>query len=161
MTEQEFTKRYDQVNTWVNSMRPHWRHLNGNVFNDTDFWAQCIHSVPAATWTAWCEIYGDLKAGAPQAFARHTYIYEDTVEVAKRIDKGQAITKPYDKTGRNKPVFRAAMAIKDIIADISDCPFETKQDTTPASKAKLTKEQAHAEWLKARAILDSLFDTGE
>jgi hypothetical protein len=161
MTEQEFTKRYDQVNTWVNTMRPHWRHLNGNVHNDTDFWDQCIHSVPASTWTAWCEIYGDLKAGAPQSFDRHTHIYEDTVEVAKRIDLGKAITKPYDKTGRNKIVFRATMAIKDIIADISDCPFETKAAQIITKKAKPSQAEIQAQFNKMQSMLNDLFDTGE
>jgi hypothetical protein len=161
MTEQEFIKRYDQVNAWVNTMRPHWRHLNGNVFNDKDFWQQCIHSVPPQTWQAWCEIYNDLRAGAPSAFARHTYIHEDTVEVAKRIDLDKAITKPYDKTGRNKPMFRAAMAIKDIIADISERPFETKEQQPAAKRTRPTQEQVLAEFAKLQVMVEDLFDTGE
>lgn len=161
MTEQEFTKNFTQVETWVNSMRPHWRYLNGDVFNDKDFWQQCIHSVPAGTWQAWCEIYGDLREGAPSVFARHTYIYEDSVVLNTRLDKGQAISKPYNKTGYNKPIFRAAMAIKDIIADITDRPFETKAPEIVTKKTRPTQEQVLAEFAKLQVMVEDLFDTGE
>lgn len=160
MTEQEFTKNWTCVEAWVNSMRPHWRYLNGDVFNDKDFWQQCIHSVPAGTWTAWCEIYGDLREGAPGAFARHTHIYEDSVVLNTRIDQGQAISKPYNKTGYNKPVFRAAMAIKDIVADITDRPFLTKQAEIATKRVKPTQEEVLAHFAKSHEMLKELFVTG-
>jgi hypothetical protein len=82
------------------------------------------------------------------------------VEVAKRIDLDKAITKPYDKTGRNKPMFRAAMAIKDIIAEISERPFETKAEQSATKRTRPTQEQVLAEFAKLQEMVEDLFDTG-
>jgi hypothetical protein len=159
MTEQEFVKNYDLVNTWVNTMRPHWRHLKGDVFNDKAFWSQCIHSVKPCVWSAWCELYGELKQSQQDVFRRHSYVYEDTVVIATRLDKGEPMTKPYNKTGYNKPIFRGAMAIKDIMADISDNPFTTAVVAPPKKKVKPTKEEVMTQWAKTDAMLRDLFDT--
>lgn len=162
MNEQEFIKNFDLVNNWVNTMRPHWQHLQGNVHDDKDFWRECIHSVRPEVWTAWCHIYGELNQSHPQYFRKHSYIYEDTVVVATRLDKGEPMTKPYNKTGYNKPIFRGSMAIKDIIAEITERPFATQAQAQPIKKkTKPTQAEAHAQWLKARAMMDELFDTGE
>lgn len=158
MTEQEFIKNYDLVNNWVNSMRPHWTHLKGDVHNDKDFWAQCIHSVKPEVWTAWCELYGELKQNQQDLFRRHSYIYEDTVEIATRLDKGQPMTKPYNKTGYNKPIFRGSMAIKDIIADISGNPFTTGVTAPPKKKVRPTKEEVMAQWAKTQSMIEDLFE---
>lgn len=160
MTEQEFIKNYALVEDWVNTMRPHWRHLKGDVYNDKDFWAQCIHSVKPEVWSAWCELYGELNQTHPQYFRKHTYIYEDTVIIATRLDKGQAISKPYNKTGYNKSVFRGSMAIKDIIAEISERPFVVKQQETVAKKTKPTQAEVMAEFAKMQTMIEDLFDTG-
>ena len=157
MNEQEFIKNFDLVQTWVNTMRPHWRHLNGNVHNDKDFWHMCIHSVKPQVWTAWCQIYGDLKQTDLTAFNRHTYIYEDTVVMATRLDKGEPMTKPYNKTGYNKQIFRAAMAIKDIMADLTEQPFEVA--APPVTKrTKPTKAEVMAQWAKTQAMIEELFE---
>ena len=159
MNEQEFVKQFDLVNNWVNSMRPHWRHLNGDVHNDKDFWQQCIHSVKGEVWSAWCDLYGDLKDSQPDAFRTHSYIYDDTVTIAQRLDKGQAMSKPYNKTGYNKPIFRAAMAIKDIMADITDRPFETTVVWTKERvKTKPTKAEVMAQFEKTQAMMRELFE---
>ena len=158
MNEQEFVKNFDLVAAWVNSMRPHWRHLMGDVHNDKEFWAQCIHSVKPKVWTAWCELYGDLKQTATSAFNRHSYIYEDTVVIATRLDKGEPMTKPYNKTGYNKPVFRAAMAIKDIIADLTEQPFVTQAPVEVKKRVKPTQAEVMAQWAKTQAMIQELFE---
>jgi hypothetical protein len=158
MNEQEFIKNFTQVENWVNTMRPHWAHLKGDVHNDKDFWAHCIHSIKADVWTAWCHLYGELNQSHPGYFRKHSYIYEDTVTIATRIDKGEAITKPYNKTGYNKPAFRAAMAIKDIIAEITERPFITVETPQPQKKAKPTPQEVQAQFDKAQAMLKELFE---
>lgn len=158
MNEQEFMKNYGLVEDWVNTMRPHWTHLNGDVHNDKDFWNMCIHSVKPEVWTAWCQLYGELNQSHPQYFRKHTHIYEDTVVVATRLDKGEAMSKPYNKTGYNKPVFRAAMAIKDIIAEISERPFTTKTVVAPAKKVKPTQAEVMAQFAKVEAMIQDLFE---
>jgi hypothetical protein len=159
MNEQEFIKDFEAVNAWVNTMRPHWAHLNGDVHNDKEFWHQCIHTVKPDTFIAWCKIYNTLSTSQAQYFRKHSHIYEDTITIAGRIDDGKALTKPYDKTGYNKPVFRAAMAIKDIIAEVTERPFATKVE--PPKPKKPTKQEVLEQWTKTKGMIDSLFDTGE
>ncbi len=158
MNEQEFIKNFTTVESWVNSMRPHWVHLNGEVHNDKDFWHQCMHTVKADVWTAWCHLYGELNQSYPDAFRKHSYIYEDTVAIATRVDKGEAITKPYNKTGYNKAPFRAAMAIKDIIAVITERPFITHEEPKPAKKAKPTKQELLDQIAKMNQMVEDLFE---
>ena len=159
MTEQEFIKQFGLVQDWVNSMRPHWTHLNGDVHNDKDFWNLCIHSVKPEVWTAWCELYGDLKESRPAAFARHSYIYEDSVVINTRLDKGEPMSKPYNKTGYNKPIFRAAMAIKDIIAEITERPFVTKvEPPKPAKRTKPTQAEVMAQFARMESMMKDLFE---
>lgn len=157
MNQQEFIKDFATLEQWINSMRPHWAYLNGDVFNDKDFWSQCIHSVKPETWIAWCNIYGELNQSHPEYFRKHSYIYEDTVTVATRIDKGQAISKPYNKTGYNKPAFRAAMAIKDIVAEITERPFATTVNEPVKKKSKPTVADILAHYEQGQAMLKELF----
>jgi hypothetical protein len=157
MTEQEFVKNFDLVEHWVNSMRPHWTHLSGDVHNDKDFWAQCIHSIKPDVWQAWCELYGQLNSSYPQVFRKHTYIYEDTVVMATRLDQGEPMSKPYNKTGYNKSIFRGSMAIKDIIAEITQRPFEIKPVETPKKK-RPTQAEVLAKFDDLKRTIDELFE---
>lgn len=154
----ELLTNFTKVEQWVNSMRPHWKHLDGDVFNDTTFWNMCIHSVKPETWTAWCNVYNELDQFNPEYFARYTYIYEDTVVIASRLSKGEAMTKPFNKTGYNKPVFRATMAIKDIIAEITERPFETKAIKVTQTKQKLTAEEKLAKCEHLYQQMKELFE---
>ena len=159
MNDQEFIKHFDTVNNWVNTMRPHWAHLNGDVHNDKEFWHQCIHTVKPEVWTAWCMIYNPLSESQAITFRKHSHIYEDTVLIAGRIDDKKPLTKPFDKTGYNKAVFRAAMAIKDIVADVTGRPFTTKVE--PPKKVKPTKQEVLIQWTKTKEMIDDLFNTEE
>lgn len=158
MNEQEFIKNFTSVENWINSMRPHWIRMAGDVHNDKKFWNECIHSVPPTVWTAWCEIYNDLVDSQPDSFKRHSHVYEDTVTIARRIDAGEAVSKPYNKTGYNKPAFRGAMAIKDIIADITGKPFATTETQPTPVKTKPSKAEVMEQWAKTQAMIESLFE---
>jgi len=157
--QEQFVKNFDLVETWVNSMRPHWVYLSGDVHNDKDFWAQCIHSVKPEVWTAWCHLYGELNQSHPEYFRKHSYIYEDTVVIATRLDKGEPMTKPYNKTGYNKSVFRGSMAIKDIIAEITERPFiTTKTEIVTKKKIKPTQAEVLAQLAKVEQMVKDLFE---
>jgi len=159
MNQDEFVKQFDLVNAWVNTMRPHWRHLNGDVHNDKDFWQQCIHGVKPDVWSAWVSIFHTLEESCPTAFAGHSYIGDDTEAIYVRTCGNKRMTIPYNKTGYNKPIFRAAMAIKDIMADITERPFETQPVWTKERvKTKPTKDQVMAEFERLQVMVKDLFD---
>ena len=157
MNEQEFVKQFDLVNNWVNTMRPHWRHLNGDVHNDKDFWVQCIHTVKPEVWSAWVSIFHTLEESCPTAFAGHSYIGDDTEAIYVRTCGTKRMTIPYNKTGYNKPVFRAAMAIKDIIAEITERPFETLP-VAIVTKKRPSKDEVMAEFERLQSMVNDLFE---
>jgi len=156
--QQNFMSDFAQVDAWVNSMRPHWVYLKGDVHNDKDFWNMCIHSVKPAVWTAWCQVYGELNQSHPEYFRKHSYIYEDTVAIATRLDKGEPMSKPYNKTGYKKTIFRAAMAIKDIIAEITERPFITHEQPVVEKRAKPTKAEVLEQLAKVQQMVEDLFE---
>jgi hypothetical protein len=157
MNEQDFERDFTLVDNWVNSMRPHWAHLNGDVHNDKDFWQQCIHTVRPEVWAAWTNLFHTLEESMPGAFVGHTYIADDTEEIHVRICGNKRMTIPYNKTGYNKPIFRATMAIKDIIAEITERPFIIKAPE-PVKPHKPTKQQVLAQLDIARIMIEELFD---
>lgn len=125
---------FQAVQAWTETMRPHWIRCAGDVFNDKDFWHECIHAVKPQTWLDWCELYGKLQDQWPSVLSKYTYVYEDTCELAKRMSQNKRTTIPYNKTGYNKPVFRLAMAIKDIIGDITHTPLGVRAKTKPSKQ---------------------------
>ena len=158
MNEQDFNRDFGLVDHWVNTMRPHWTHLDGNVHNDKDFWQQCIHSVRPEVWHAWTRIFHTLEESFPTAFATHTYIADDTETIHVRNCGNKRMTIPYNKTGYNKPIFRAAMAIKDIIAEITERPFTVKTPQIVTKKAKPTQAEVMAEFAKLQVMIQDLFE---
>jgi hypothetical protein len=136
------------VQDWINSMQPHWQRCAGNVHNDSRFWRDCIHSVKPQTWVAWIQISQDLFAQQPDLNHKFPYLGEDTFVIAERLVADQPITKPYNREGYNRPVFRAAMAIKDIYA-----PKPTRAKPTKPSKAEILEDID-----RIRARVESLFD---
>lgn len=158
MNKQDFNKDFGLVDDWVNTMRPHWRHLDGDVFNDKDFWQQCIHSVRPEVWCAWTSIFHTLEESFPTAFATHTYIGDDTEIIYNRTCGDKRMTIPYNKTGYNKPIFRAAMAIKDIIAEITERPFAVRTPAIVTKKTRPTQEQVMTEFAKLQVMINDLFE---
>jgi len=157
MTEQEFTQAWTHLESWVNSMRPHWRRLKGNVHDDKEFWRECLHQVPPQTWHSWCELYNTLEEAYPQHWRTHTHILEDTQAIAERLDQGKSITIFRNTTGYNKAPFRAAMAIKDIVAKITDEPFSTEPVNLRAH-SRPSKQELMAEFDRLRAKVEELYD---
>jgi len=156
MTEQEFAQAWTTLETWVNSMRPHWRRLKGNVHDDKEFWRECLHQVNADVWHSWCELYTLLEETYPQHWSRHTHVLEDTQEIARRLDLGKSITIFRNTTGHNKAPFRLAMAIKDIVAKITDQPFSI--EPIVAQRTRPTKQELLAEFDRLRVRVEALYD---
>jgi hypothetical protein len=109
-------------------------------------------------WHAWTRIFHTLEESFPTAFATHTYIADDTETIHVRNCGNKRMTIPYNKTGYNKPIFRAAMAIKDIIAEITERPFTVKTPQIVTKKAKPTQAEVMAEFAKLQVMIQDLFE---
>lgn len=154
MEEHVFKQHWSRLEAWVNSMRPHWARCSGDVNNDQEFWRECLHQVKGDVWLSWCELYNTLEDTYPKAWITHSHILEDTQEMARRLDRGKPMTIPFNKTGYNKAPFRAAMAIKDIMATITDRPF----DLHTKVKTKPTRAEVIAQIDALRERVQELFD---
>ena len=160
-----YQQQFDQVESWVNAIRPHWIRCAGNLHNDPKFWRECIHNTTPQMWQDIIDVFNYIDQATDLA-KRHTYITGDLLEIQNRINTNKKITIPYNREGYNKPVFRATMAFKDIIAQATDRPF-TKVvpgpvQTATASQAKIDKQAlAMKKWEQARDAIDALFVTEE
>lgn len=155
MTHEE---QFDTVENWVNSMRPHWVRCEGNVHNDPKFWRDCIHKTPNETWAAVIEVYYWIATSHTHYDKIHPHLRADLHEVKVRLDNDQRITIPYNREGYNKPVFRSVMAIKDIVADITERPFATTLALPVKKKTKPTKAEVMEQWAKTQTMIESLFE---
>jgi len=157
MTHEE---NFDIAENWVNSIRPHWMRCEGNVHNDPKFWRDCIHRTTDETWTAVMEVYWWLTQNGYSHYDKiHPHLCFDIDEIKKRLHNDQRITIPYNREGYNKPVFRAVMAIKDIIADITERPFATTlAPPPPKKKTRPTQAEVMEQWAKTQTMIESLFE---
>lgn len=150
---QQSSPHLNTVNSWVDSMRPHWTRCTGNVHNDQKFWRECIHDQSRDLWMAVIEFYHDVRD--EEIERRFPYLMEDLWTIAQRLDRNEPVTIPYNKQGHNKPVFRATMAIKDIIGKITGSSLD---DITRQRRPKPTRKEIMAEFDALKARVDELFE---
>jgi hypothetical protein len=148
----------DLVKDWVNTMRPHWIRCQGNIHNDPKFWNECIHSRDDI-WGSVIDFYCDVR-GATWIDRKHPHLAGDLATIDQRQETGQRITIPYNKTGHNKVVFRATMAIKDVLCELTGEPMQDHlvwvKETV--KKTKPTQAEVMAQWAKTQTMIESLFD---
>lgn len=158
-------QKLQQVIDWIESWRAHWLRCEGNIHGDKMFWQECLHGAPQTAWMAWAHCHDAIMHQDVRFNQKYPYLDQDIWIVIDRLAKGEPITRPWNRAGAhvvkayNRPVFRAAMAIKDIIADITGQPFAT---TTGSKPNKINMHQSldkiQAELDQMRAQVDELFD---
>lgn len=154
---QKFEPRtLEQIQGWINTMRPHWIRCQGNIHNDPKFWNECIHSRDDV-WGAVVDFYCTAREH-PDTDHRHPHLNSDLGTIAQRMDAGERITIPYNKTGYNKPVFRATMAIKDIYCRLTDQPMQDHLPEARVKRAKPTRDEVLAQYAKLGQMIDELFE---
>lgn len=148
-----------EIQAWVATMRPHWIRCQGNIHNDPKFWNECIHSRDDI-WVTAIDFYCDVRTD-PDVDRKHPHLNEDLGTIAQRIDAGQRITIPYNKTGHNKPVFRATMALKDILCRLTGEPMQDHLVAPKPKRARPTRDEVMAQYAKLGQMIDELFETKE
>jgi hypothetical protein len=134
-----------QIQSWVNTMRPHWIRCQGNIHNDPKFWNECIHSRDDI-WGAVIDFYCEVR-GNPDVDRKHPHLVEDLATIDQRQTRGERITIPYNKQGYNKPVFRATMAIKDVFCELTGEPMQDHL-AEPKPKRRKPKHEELGRMLK-------------
>ena len=148
------------IKDWVNTMRPHWIRCQGNIHNDPKFWKECIHSRDDI-WTEAINFYCEVR-GMTDVDRKHPHLANDLGIIDQRLELGQPITIPYNKTGHNKPVFRATMAIKDVYCSLTGQPMQDHLDAVaPVLKrkqARATQAEVLAHYEQLGVLLKDLFE---
>lgn len=155
-----------QIQAWVATMRPHWIRCQGNIHNDPKFWNECIHSRDDIWHDAldfYCEARHDIDVDR-----LHPHLNWDLGTIMERIEQGQRITIPYNKQGYNKPVFRATMALKDILCKLTGEPMqdhlsarEILVNQLVPKRKRPSRDEVMAQYAKLGQMIDDLFETKE
>jgi len=144
------------IQDWVNTMRPHWIRCQGNIHNDPKFWNECIHSrddIWGSVIDYYCEVRGNVWVDR-----KHPHLAGDLAVIDQRQERGERITIPYNKTGHNKAVFRATMAIKDVLCELTGEPMQDHLAQVKPKKVKPTQAEVMAQWAKTQSMIEDLFE---
>lgn len=114
----------------VDLVNAHWVRLDGDLFNDRDFWDQTLHSLSNQDWQDMVDGMKWIRLTAPDRF---NYAVNKVLEDVERILvlKGHQ-PRVLDSRRYKKTEFLALMWIKDVINDIRDY-------TPPRSQPKPTQ----------------------
>lgn len=160
-----------KTQAWVATIRPHWARCLGNIHNDSKFWNECIHKVSDDTWQAIVDSYKSTIALHNWISSAYPKLDEDMYELEWRLrdhtdpETGDIhrvhITKPYDKTGYNRPIFRAVMAFKDVVGELVGDPFKDYSKPKSIRRNKPTQAEVMAKYEELGRVLQELYTTGE
>ena len=148
---------FQPVSDWVDTMRPHWIRCQGNVHNDPKFWNECIHSQDKI-WISAIDFYCEVRGIDADIDRKHPHLNEDLSIIAQRIDQKKDITIPFNKTGYNKPVFRATMALKDVFSKLTGRPMQDHLAAPKPKKAKPSRDELMAQYAKLGKMIEDLFE---
>jgi len=156
--EKEITMTTTTINpaieSWIDTMRPHWLRCAGNIHNDMKFWNECIHDLTPDFWVMIIECYHDLRGETIDR--RYSYLNEDLFVIAQRLTKGEPVTIFMNKKGYNKPVFRAVMAMKDIVCNHIGKPMLDQE--VQKKRRRPTHEEILRDYEALGAKLKDLFE---
>lgn len=146
-----YTEKLNNITDWVRIVNHYWQELQGDLYNNKEFWRDSLHAMTNEDWWDWVDIMPALQAQHPDTFRKYSSIQEDTKEINKKLLLGKTIVKP-NVSGKNFEAFRALMNIKDIMNDIAGTPTI---DYKKKSKIKPTPPHIKE---PARTTFHDLFD---
>lgn len=136
MAKKTYDDKLKNINLWVEIVNYHWDRLQGELFNDEEFWDHTLHAMTNDDWWDWVDIEPALKIQFESTFRHYSKIYDDTDSIKRTLMLDKPVTKK-NRKGKNFQAFRALMNIKDIINDINGTPtkqwakIETSENTEP------------------------------
>lgn len=139
--KRSYQDKLHNINLWVEIINYHWDRLQGELYNDPEFWDHTLHAMATEDWWDWVDIEPALRAQYPDAFQKYSYCKQATEEINKKLMLGKDIAKK-GRVGKNFEAFRALMNIKDVVNHINGTPTRlfpkkpevTVEDAKPASK---------------------------
>lgn len=121
MAKKQYSEKLRNINLWVEIVNHHWERLNGELFNDVEFWDDTLHAMTADDWWDWVDIEPSLKIQYNDEYLRYPKLESSTEEVKKMLMLGKDVVKK-NRKGKNFQGFRALMNIKDFLNDINGTP---------------------------------------
>jgi hypothetical protein len=133
MARKTYEEKLRNINLWVEITNHHWHRLKGNIYNDTEFWDDTLHSMSNDDWWDWTDIAPALKIQHEDFWRRYSKLDISTEAVKRTLMLNKSVVKKSRK-GSNFEAFRLLMNIKDFINDINFTPTvdystRTKEET--------------------------------
>lgn len=119
--KRNYQEKFDNITAWVEITNYHWHRLQGEMFNDEEFWDHTLHAMTEQDWWDWCDIAPALKIQYEEHWRRYPKLDVSTDDVYKNLMRGKPVTKKSRK-GKNFDAFRLLMNIKDFVNDINGTP---------------------------------------
>lgn len=138
MLKRNYSEKEKNVHTWVEIINHYWHELRSELYNNTEFWDNTLHSMQDEDWWDLCEVYDILRQQYPELFYRFPKQFEDIAWIKRRLMLGKPVIKPMAKNF-NTTGFRSWMVIKDVINDIKGTPTVDYKNNPP--KAEETQTQ--------------------
>jgi len=150
-------KTYDQklenVTNWVKIVNHYWPTLQGEFYNNKEFWDQTFHSMTEEDWWDLCDVMKVLEIQEPELFRKYPYASIRIEDVLKKLHAGKSVVNKHI-SGKNTVAVGALMNTKDIINEIAGTP--TIQFKKPKKKNKLKPPSKRKE--RPSNNFNSLFD---
>ena len=121
MARRTYDQKFNNIRDWVEITNYHWHRLQGEMFNDQEFWEQTLHAMTDQDWWDWVDIEPSIKIQYEEHFRRYSKLTEDTREIYTKLALGKPITRKMG-VSKNLTAFRTLMAIKDLFNDIAGTP---------------------------------------
>lgn len=131
MKRRTYDEKLANIKAFVEITNYHWERLEGELFNDPEFWEHTMGTMTDQDWWDWVDIEPALRIQHPDSFHKYPYVDAGTRHINESLMKGKPLYKK-DVKNANFQTFRAWMNIKDVVNDFNKTP--TKQFEKPKTK---------------------------
>lgn len=121
MAQTKYQTDLELISAWSDLVDHHWHRLRGELYNDKQFWQDCLHDIPTDLWWSWTDIYPSLAIQYREFLQRFPKITEDTQWIKAKLMLGKAVTKK-NLAQYNITAFRTLMTIHDLVNEIRGTP---------------------------------------
>lgn len=121
MAKRSYDQKLKNINDWIEITNYHWHRLQGQLFDDKEFWEQTLEAMTDQDWWDWCDIEPSIKIQYSEYYDRFPKLRDDTVDLRNKLMLGKSVTRRWG-TGKNFTAFRTLMALKDLFNEINGYP---------------------------------------
>lgn len=123
MAQTKYQTDIELISAWSDLVDHHWHRLRGQLHNDKQFWADCLHDIPTDLWWSWVDVYPSLAVQHREFLERFPKLKEDTGWIKAKLMLDKPVTKK-NLSQYNITAFRTLMTIHDLVNEIRGTPTQ-------------------------------------